>query len=48
MSSAAVVIGTLRVEASKMKMEFANREDPHEMAYNEPPHLELNCLLFSL
>ena len=45
MSSAAVVIGALRVKESKMRtVEFANSIDPDEVAHYEPPHLDLHCL----
>ena len=45
MSSAAVVIGALRVEVLKTKtVEFANSVDPDEVAHNEPPHLTLHYL----
>ena len=26
-------------------IEFANRKDPEKAAHNEPPHLDLHCLL---
>ena len=29
-------------------VEFANSVDLNEAAHNEPPHLDLNCLPFSL
>lgn len=29
-------------------VEFTNNVDPDETALNEPPHLDLNCLLSSL
>ena len=36
-------------EVSKMaKLGFAYSIDPDEVAYNEPPHLNLHCLLSSL
>ena len=49
MSSAAVVIGALRVKVPETKIaEFANSVDLDEVAQNEPPHLDLNCLPSSL
>ena len=39
----------LILEASKMKIgEFVNSVDSDEVAHNEPPHLDLHCLLYSL
>ena len=29
-------------------VEFANSIDPFEVAHNEPPHLDLHCLYFTL
>ena len=29
-------------------VEFANRVIPDEVAHNEPPHLDLHCLSYSL
>ena len=32
----------------KLTVEFANRADPDEAAHNEPPHLALLCLCYSI
>ena len=45
MSSAAVVIGALRVNAKNI-VEFTNSEDPEKMAYNKLHHQNLHCLFF--
>ena len=36
----------LALKMAKMKkVQFANSVDPDEVAHNEPPHLDLYCLL---
>ena len=45
MSSAAVVIGTLKVKVSETKIgEFANSVDLDEVAQDDPPHQDLHYL----
>ena len=40
---------SLTIKAGNMKItEFANSIDLYEAAYNEPPHIELDCLPYSL
>ena len=29
--------------STKKTVEFANSVDPHEVAHNEPPHVNLHC-----
>ena len=37
---------SISLSVSKMKVtEFATTVDPDEVAHNEPPHLDLHCLL---
>ena len=44
-SSLHKIIHKLMLTMPIMKIvEFANREDPDEMAHNEPSHLDLHCL----
>ena len=38
---------TLYVPQTKIA-EFANRVDLDEVAHNEPPHLDIHCLPYSL
>ena len=39
----------LTIKKDEMKIvELANSVDPNEVAHNEPPHLDLHCLLSSL
>ena len=38
---------TIKVPRTKID-EFANSIYPDEVAQNEPPHLDLHCLLYSL
>ena len=40
---------TVIVPEMKLKLvEFVNSIEPDEMAHNEPPHLDLHCLLSCL
>ena len=41
--TALILTGTKK----RKKVAFANRIDPKEEAHNEPPHLDLHCLLYS-
>ena len=45
MSSAAIVIGSLRVEENR---ERANSIDTDEAAHDGPPHLDLRCFQIQL
>ena len=40
---ASVVLKSLNDQKAKI-VEFANSVDPDEVAHNEPPHLDLQCL----
>ena len=36
------------LRARNEKVEFANSVDPDEVAHNEPPHLNLHCLILDI
>ena len=39
---------TLKTQKPPITFEFANSVDPDEVALDEPPHLDLHCLPYSL
>ena len=49
MDFAIIVLKWLKLYAPETNIaKFANGVDPDEVAHNEPPHLDLHCLLSSL